>query len=37
MYFKLIACDVFTREVCHCIARSPHTVDVGFTEKGAHE
>jgi hypothetical protein len=37
MYFKLIACDVFTREVCHCIARSPHTVDVEFTEKGAHE
>lgn len=37
MYFKLIACDVFTRVVCHCIARSPHTVDVEFTEKGAHE
>jgi hypothetical protein len=37
MYFKLIACDVLTREVCHCIARSPHTVDVEFTEKGAHE
>jgi len=37
MYLKLIACDVLTREVCHCIARSPHTVDVEFTEKGAHE
>ncbi|UCF99490.1 MAG: DUF1638 domain-containing protein [Spirochaetaceae bacterium] len=37
MYFKLIACDVLTREVCHCIARSPHTVDVEFTEKGQHE
>ncbi len=37
MYLKLIACDVLTREVCHCIARSPNTVDVEFTEKGAHE
>ena len=37
MYFKLIACDVLTREVCHCIACSSHTVDVEFTEKGAHE
>ena len=23
--------------MCHCIARSPHTVDVEFTEKGLHE
>jgi len=37
MYFKLIACEVLTREVCHCIACSSHTVDVEFTEKGAHE
>ena len=37
MYYKLIACDVLTREVCHCVARSPHTVDVEFTEKGQHE
>jgi len=37
MYFKLIACDVLTREVSYCIARSPHTVDVEFTEKGQHE
>ena len=37
MYFKLIACDVLTREVGYCIARSPHTVDVEFTEKGQHE
>ena len=37
MYYKLVACDVLTREVCHCIARSPHTVDVEFTEKGQHE
>jgi len=37
MYLKLLACDVLTREVCHCIARSPHTIDVEFTEKGQHE
>ena len=37
MYFKLIACDVLTREVSYCIARTPHTVDVEFTEKGQHE
>jgi hypothetical protein len=37
MYYKLIACDVLTREVCYCLARSPHTVDVEFTEKGQHE
>jgi hypothetical protein len=37
MYLKLLACDVLTREVCYCIARSPHSVDVEFTEKGQHE
>ena len=37
MYLKLLACDVLTREVCHCIARSSHTIDVEFTEKGWHE
>lgn len=37
MYLKLIACEVFTREVCHCVARTPHVVDLEFTEKGAHD
>lgn len=37
MYLKLLACEVLTREICHCIAGSPHTVDVGFTAKGFHE
>ncbi len=37
MIFKLFACDVFTREVCSCIAASPHTVDVEFTEMGQHD
>jgi len=27
---KIIACDVFTREVCHCVARTPHVVDLEF-------
>ena len=36
MIFKLLACDVITREVCHCIARSVHTIDPQFTPKGEH-
>jgi hypothetical protein len=37
MLLKLIACEVFMRETCHCLASSPHTIDVEFTEKGAHD
>ena len=37
MRFKLIACEVFYREVCHCVAQTPHIVDFEFTEKGAHD
>jgi hypothetical protein len=37
MYFKLIGCDVFTRELCLAVASSPHTVDLDFTEKGSHD
>jgi hypothetical protein len=33
---KLIACNVFTREVCLAISQSPHTVDLEFTEIGEH-
>ena len=36
MIIKLIACEVFTREVCLCVANSPHVIDVEFTPKGAH-
>lgn len=36
MRLKLIACNVFLREACHCIARSPHVIDVEFTELGDH-
>ena len=36
MRLKLIACNVFQREACHCLARTPHVVDVEFTELGEH-
>lgn len=34
---KLIACEVFYREVCHCVARSHNIVDIEFTPKGSHD
>jgi len=34
---KLITCDVLTRLVCHCVARTPHIVDMEFAKKGAHD
>lgn len=37
MKLKLIACEVFTREIGLCVARSPHTVDIEFTPKNAHD
>ena len=37
MLLKLIACEVFTREICHCMVKTPHVVDIEFTEKGAHD
>src|SRR5690554_4940939 len=37
MLFKLIACEVFVREASLAMATSPHTVDVEFTEKAAHD
>lgn len=36
MFLKLIACNVFLREACYCLARSPHIFDVEFTELGDH-
>lgn len=33
---KLIACNVFLREACFCIAQSPQIVDPEFTELGEH-
>ncbi len=37
MLFKLIACEVLTRDVCRYVADSPHTIDLEFTPKGAHD
>jgi hypothetical protein len=37
MVLKLISCEVFYREVCLCVATSPHRVDLEFSEKNAHE
>jgi len=36
MRYKLIACQVFTRELCSAIAASPHEVDVTWLPKGLH-
>lgn len=36
MQLKLLACDVLTREICHCVARCPHTISLAFTPKGEH-
>jgi len=33
---KLIACNVFQREACLCLADTPHTVDIEFLELGEH-
>ncbi len=36
MKFKVIACNVFMREVCHCVARCPHQIDLEFLHIGEH-
>ena len=33
---KLICCNVFLREACWCVARSPHRIDPEFLELGEH-
>ncbi len=37
MRFKLISCEVFLREACFAIARTPHLVDPEFLTKGLHD
>ena len=34
---KLIACEIFYRELCLCVARSPHIVDITFLTQGLHD
>jgi hypothetical protein len=35
--FKLIACEIFYREICACVARSRHVIDVEFLSQGLHD
>jgi hypothetical protein len=37
MHFKLIACEVFTREICFCMADTPHVIDLEFTSIASHD
>ncbi len=37
MRLKLISCEIFFREICHCIARSPNYIDLEFLPKGLHD
>jgi hypothetical protein len=34
---KLISCEIFFREMCAAVARSPHFVDLEFLPKGLHD
>ncbi len=36
MVFKLLVCEVLTREIGVCLARTPHTIRPVFTNKGEH-
>ena len=37
MRLKLISCEIFLREFCAAVSRSPHTIDVEFLPKGLHD
>lgn len=37
MNLKLIACEIFYRELCAAVARSPNRVDIEFLPKGLHD
>ncbi len=37
MRLKLIACEIFYRELCAAVARSVNQVDVEFLPKGLHD
>lgn len=37
MRLKLISCEIFFREMCAAVARSPHTLDIEFLPKGLHD
>jgi len=37
MRLRIVACEIFFRELCHLAARSPRKVDVEFLPKGLHD
>ncbi|MBN2064305.1 MAG: DUF1638 domain-containing protein [Sedimentisphaerales bacterium] len=37
MCFKLIACEIYYRELCLVAAQSPHIIDLVFLSKGLHD
>lgn len=37
MNLKLISCEIFYREMCAAVARSPHRIDIKFLPKGLHD
>ncbi len=37
MNLRLIACNIFQREACHCLVDTPHVVDPEFIQLGMHE
>jgi hypothetical protein len=37
MRFRLISCEIFYREVCAAVSRSPNIIDIEFLPKGLHD
>lgn len=37
MFFKVIACEIAVREICHVSAQSPHLVELEFLNQGLHD
>ena len=37
MRLMLISCEIFFREMCHAVSRSPNQVDIRFLPKGLHD
>jgi len=37
MRLKLISCEIFYREICAAVSRSPNTIDIEFLPKGLHD
>jgi hypothetical protein len=37
MFLKVIACEIALREICHCVARCPHVLDLEFLPQGLHD